>query len=365
MEPSSVNDRPRSSQHHAPPRLNGIHLLSKNETSRSFQHHGPGRLNGMELVSANEIPRSFEHYGPELLNDGEFSPVDNIPRSFQHHGPELLNAMGLTHVKDLPSSPPSQIRSALLRLPLEIRQEIYFYAFLIPTGDSRPIQLEESIDNNDAEYWGTEQMTRLLRVNHQISAEAMDVLYSRFIFTFPHNACACMVRDDFSLDRFPNMKRIKNISIHICPYADSTELKFLLWKFRAQALCQALKATLPELKRITFSITFIAKVDENRKTMVVDAIAALAGLFRDYSKIELQYITSPGKINPRAAIVAEAGEIIKQRSWKELGPVNPKYVCCSETLRAWRRQDPGALPLINRSRESDFLLDGNEIPATA
>src|SRR5438034_10299019 len=83
----------------------------------------------------------------------------------------------------------------LLHLPVEIRLEILHFAILCPipcdSCDAAKVCLgssdfrHASIRNRQRYYWGTERMTRLLRVNHQLHAEAEEVLYTSFLFCFP------------------------------------------------------------------------------------------------------------------------------------------------------------------------------------
>lgn len=88
---------------------------------------------------------------------------------------------------------PSPSTSRFFSLPLELRIQIYYYALLHPR-EGTPI----SPDNIHvicrkgnrydygwrSDWWGSERMTRLLRVNAQIYYEATEVLYTRFTFLF-------------------------------------------------------------------------------------------------------------------------------------------------------------------------------------
>ena len=81
-----------------------------------------------------------------------------------------------------------------LRLPRELRDNIYYYAMLCP------LSLQDHLDNEfpadvcevvtsqliyDGSYWGREESTRLFRVNRQVCVEALVAFYSSFIFCFP------------------------------------------------------------------------------------------------------------------------------------------------------------------------------------
>ena len=90
-----------------------------------------------------------------------------------------------------------------LKLPLEIRNKIYYYALLEPGNDRRAIVRDNVVEIRQARReaprqctvhntthpsriwnWGTEETTRLFRVCHQVSIEALEVFYSRFTFHF-------------------------------------------------------------------------------------------------------------------------------------------------------------------------------------
>lgn len=79
--------------------------------------------------------------------------------------------------------------SVLLELPREIRDSIYYYALPHPspprTGPAADRCQINPSERSARTYWGTERNTRLFRVNHQVSAEALEVFYSSFRFVFP------------------------------------------------------------------------------------------------------------------------------------------------------------------------------------
>ncbi|KAL2783856.1 hypothetical protein BJX66DRAFT_110882 [Aspergillus keveii] len=94
-----------------------------------------------------------------------------------------------------PGSPTSFTR--FLDLPRELRDMVYFYALRPPGAheyivkmpedrkertrqDEVPISLSNAWDSDD--WTGTEEMSRLLRVNRQVHGEAKEVLYTKFRF---------------------------------------------------------------------------------------------------------------------------------------------------------------------------------------
>ncbi|KAF2815955.1 uncharacterized protein BDZ99DRAFT_514579 [Mytilinidion resinicola] len=81
-------------------------------------------------------------------------------------------------------------RSRFLELPTELRLRIYSFSFSDPDLGRRPKYIQRSevailsdeFLRNRPGFWGTEKMTRILRVNKQIHDEAMEVLYKEFSF---------------------------------------------------------------------------------------------------------------------------------------------------------------------------------------
>ncbi|KAL3443398.1 hypothetical protein BJX65DRAFT_285420 [Aspergillus insuetus] len=94
-----------------------------------------------------------------------------------------------------PGLPTSFMR--FLDLPRELRDMVYFYALRPPAAheyiveipedgkerirqDEMPVSLSNAWDSDD--WTGTEEMSRLLRVNRQVYEEAKEVLYTKFSF---------------------------------------------------------------------------------------------------------------------------------------------------------------------------------------
>lgn len=92
-----------------------------------------------------------------------------------------------------------QSSSSFLKLPLELRQEIYHCALAKPRDTNSGIntQYEANIVWKSSKlrttYWGTERMTRLLRVSRLIHDEVSQVLYSRCSFNWPQQADAALI----------------------------------------------------------------------------------------------------------------------------------------------------------------------------
>ena len=100
------------------------------------------------------------------------------------------------HVASPPPSPSTLLAPnpsssfPFLGLPAEIRDEVYYYALLCPFYQSLPLDVcpihhSAPASPSSRTYWGTERSTRLFRVSHQVSKEALRVFYSSFKFQFP------------------------------------------------------------------------------------------------------------------------------------------------------------------------------------
>ena len=86
----------------------------------------------------------------------------------------------------------------------EVRNMIYFYAIGQPDTGSSLIRTHVCFIDHRASssrvgtfYWGTEKSTRLFRVNHQVSAEALELFYSAFPFWFLQTTTAPLVHAVF------------------------------------------------------------------------------------------------------------------------------------------------------------------------
>lgn len=76
-----------------------------------------------------------------------------------------------------------------LKLPREVRDKIYYYALLEPDDHPTVSRLDvceiyKTRFAPSTRYWGSEEATRLFRVCHQVSIEALEIFYSRFTFRF-------------------------------------------------------------------------------------------------------------------------------------------------------------------------------------
>ena len=89
------------------------------------------------------------------------------------------------------TAPPEPKRPfPFLKLPRELRDQVYYYALLRPPD--KPVlraccaaaRLNTVClwQERSRVYWGTERSTRLFRVSHQVSVEALEAFYSRFPF---------------------------------------------------------------------------------------------------------------------------------------------------------------------------------------
>ena len=171
-------------------------------------------------------------------------------------------------------------------LPLEIREEIYYYALFQPPEHCTPddcIRFESANIVKPKVWWATERMTRLLRVTRQVHDEAEAVLYSRFKFCFPYYTDTELVHtvlDPLSPRARDSLRTIELIVVLRCRipseggYADfGSKRNEAIWKEAFSLLVELL----PGLRNVNFGIAFVGmKVPEEEQTHVVDSALRIA-----------------------------------------------------------------------------------------
>jgi hypothetical protein len=139
------------------------------------------------------------------------------------------------HPKPTPTMEPATSTASsptIFTLPVEIRKQILRYAFLaicspapvyalkrsplvvqLLFASDVPDRVRSGPNSHIYGFWGTEPMSRLLRINHQITSEAVDVLYGGdFIFEFSNTTRISKVR--FWLDLVGEKKKlVKHIRV--------------------------------------------------------------------------------------------------------------------------------------------------------
>ena len=202
----------------------------------------------------------------------------------------------------LPSPIPSQ-PFPFLSLPREIRDSIYYYALLhnSPSPSIGPnhcyFHPKRSVDPRfpPTEYWGTEKSTRLFRVNHQVSHEAMELFYSTYFFYYPIRTTFTLVNATIRDTLTPWARSlIRNIGFQmnlLCtpgPFTIGDEDQ------RRQAFEAAVKL-LPNIKRVELTLNFIGRAvpDYQVKELVARALWTASPL----RKFDNLILKGPGNEN--------------------------------------------------------------------
>ena len=182
----------------------------------------------------------------------------------------------------IPSPVPSQ-PFPFLKLPCEIRDSMYHYALLYDWAGpgvisnrcyfnrrgGLPLPLDDSL-----RYWGSERSTRLFRVNHQVSHEALELFYSTYFFYFPtQNSISLVVATVRDILTPGARSLIRNISFHVDLY-ESHRLAFIPAREeeRRQGFAAAVKM-LPNVKRVELTLSFLDKTVPDYEVKKVVAIA--------------------------------------------------------------------------------------------
>lgn len=193
--------------------------------------------------------------------------------------------------------PPSRF-SLFFNLPLELREEIYYYALFQPPQYHKPgdwVGIESApLMYYDATWWGTEKMTRILRVSRQVHSEAEAVLYSRFHFCFPYYTDTKLVHTVVSSASARARSLIRRIRVHVVlrcrippdgGYADGTSKENeARWKGAFSLLVELL----PGLREVAYEVAFVGLVvPDHERRHVVDLVLRVASPLRNVEKLML------------------------------------------------------------------------------
>lgn len=218
----------------------------------------------------------------------------------------------------LPASSPSTSR--FFFLPLELRVQIYYYALLHPqegaaiSPDNVHVKCRKGNLHDygwRSDWWGTERMSRLLRVNPQIYYEATEVFYTRFAFLFN---CNLGEVQSFLQPLSPRVCRlIRWLRLLVTLDMRSFDLaKGAALNSSAFAL---LTQALPALRSVSLHIAFVGEhaTDALRDYMVEQALN-FAWPFRG---VPLLVLESDDEVRwpRRAEIVQKCRERIQAGSW--------------------------------------------------
>jgi hypothetical protein len=224
----------------------------------------------------------------------------------------------------------------LLGLPLELRRQILRYAYIatcspapllaskIPNG----IKLRWASDFQHAllsapspevhGFWGREAMSRILRVNHQLYTEAVEVLYGDFVFEFVNTTRLEDVR--FWLDLLGDKKKlVKHIGVAVV-----VDLKVLSlvddlvsraakngMKFKSEAW-GCLRRELEGLKSVRIEFAFVRMLRggwPGRENLIEE----LLRLLRIFEGLDIMLIDGPWMNEERASILETCYERMGKR----------------------------------------------------
>lgn len=212
------------------------------------------------------------------------------------------------------SSPVDQPSANLLSLPIELRREILRYALIascapspllaskIPNG----IKLlwasdfirspRHEVNSEVYGYWGQEQMSRILRVNHQLLSETLEVLYAGdFVFEFSNTTRLGNVR--FWLDALGEKRGlVRQIAVSVV-----VDLKMLSVIAHAGKLAATntirdkkdawacLRRELEGLESVRVELGFVRMMDDALMGMerVVGELMALIGIFEGVKRLAI------------------------------------------------------------------------------
>lgn len=170
----------------------------------------------------------------------------------------------------------------LLQLPREIRDLIYYHALsgpeivVFPDRSSQVATRLRSSEDLQKFCWGTENSTRLFRVNHQVFNEASQLFYSTFHFRFSYSfsvqSVNALFRDCLSVK---TRNLISNICFPIVIWSTPGPFTFKDEEKRRQAIAAAIKF-LPNLRRVALTVSLNGDVSEGKVKGVVDRALKVA-----------------------------------------------------------------------------------------
>lgn len=221
----------------------------------------------------------------------------------------------------MPAEPACPV-ALLWKLPLEVREEIYYYAVSQPPEKNTPVN---QIRNVGAVrlfegWWGTEPMSRILRVNRQIHDEAEAVLYSQYKFCFPNYTDTDLVHrvlDPMSVRARHLLGRIELFYIvrtHTIPRpgypAPTSERIEHQWKDAFSLLVELL----PGLREAEIGIGFVGgDMPEDQRREVVEVALRIASPLKYVEKLGVH---PAGKYEgQRSETFRDIAERVRNRSW--------------------------------------------------
>ncbi|KAL6720787.1 hypothetical protein ACLMJK_002712 [Lecanora helva] len=194
-------------------------------------------------------------------------------------------------------------------LPLEIRQEIYYHVFLQPSQTIRaPDEADLIVSPNRREilhnkveaaavsreftiFWGTEEMTRLLRVCHQVHDEAISVLYSRITFCWPLYTSVSFVKAVLKRMSLVAREQMRHVGLFVLLDLNDGETPDVLvinWKKAFIYLAKSLPALISV--RVSFEwMDSGARVTRKSKRLFVERALDMMSPFNKVQKLTVNH----------------------------------------------------------------------------
>ncbi|KAF2501786.1 hypothetical protein BU16DRAFT_556258 [Lophium mytilinum] len=240
----------------------------------------------------------------------------------------------------------SSSKCYFFRLPTEIRLKIYYYALQHPHGDSDPAWLSpfkrpiievlppdvrHKKDSSEVDmgivYWGTELMTRLLRVNRQIHSEAVEVLYTKFVFDFKNDLANAAFQ---FLTTIPpdTAAMVRSIYVKVsigCPEDEIVPQSWMTPRVRPSLdlhpgwidICKAIVARLPKLRNVYVRAILWHKVILPIRMTQSQMEIAIMDILDTFSSIEhvqlLPALHACSKLNKSYAELYKAVQICQKK----------------------------------------------------
>ena len=142
--------------------------------------------------------------------------------------------------------------------------------------------------NYQESYWGTESMTRLLRVSRQVHDEALPVLYSRFTFGWPDFSDTKHVHEVLDPMRPVARRSIRNVAFLPIISSKTTDLPECEQHLKRHKDAWALiKKELPNIRSVHLQAYPIFQLQKWRARRAVSAVVDLMSVFKGVWRIKV------------------------------------------------------------------------------
>ncbi|RFU26067.1 hypothetical protein B7463_g10271, partial [Scytalidium lignicola] len=212
-----------------------------------------------------------------------------------------------------PAAADTPCSTTLLSLPVELRKQILYHAFLVICSPAPgyalnrnpllvnllfasdlPDKVRSSPNSHIYGFWGKEPMSRLLRLNHQLTAEAIEVLYGgNFIFEFSDTTSVARVKrwldlvgDKKSLVKHIAVSTVINLKA-LSLLSDEASLQAKNANSRHREAWAFLRTELPALRTVRIYFGFVSglKGGPPGKERLMDQVMGLVKVFEGVERL--------------------------------------------------------------------------------